>query len=62
MSPARGPNGPLSPPLPCTGCGVKPAAWLTPRIDFCYDCIPGGPLSNCQDLWIGVSCDVLLAS
>lgn len=45
MSPARGPNGPLSPPLPCTGCGVKPAAWLTPRIDFCYDCIPGGPFT-----------------
>lgn len=45
MSPARGPNGPLSPPLPCTACGVKPAAWLTPRIDFCYDCIPGGPFT-----------------
>lgn len=45
MSPARGPNGPLSPPLPCTACGVRPAAWLTPRIDFCYDCIPGGPFT-----------------
>lgn len=45
MSPARGPNGPLSPPLPWTACGVKPAAWLTPRIDFCYDCIPGGPFA-----------------
>ncbi|GAB3769323.1 hypothetical protein GCM10028864_68800 [Microlunatus parietis] len=45
MSPARGPNGPLSPPLPCTGCGVKPAAWLQPRVDYCYDCIPGGPFA-----------------
>lgn len=43
MSPARGPNGPLSPPLACTSCGVKPAAWLKPRVDYCYDCIPGGP-------------------
>lgn len=45
MSPARGPNGPLSPPLPCTKCGVAPAAWLSPRVDFCYDCIPGGPFT-----------------
>ncbi|BDZ59252.1 hypothetical protein GCM10025872_29090 [Barrientosiimonas endolithica] len=24
---------------------MRPAAWLTPRIDFCYDCIPGGPFT-----------------
>lgn len=45
MSPARGRDGPFSPPLACTACGVNPAAWLTPRVDYCYDCLPGGPFA-----------------
>ncbi|WP_156366504.1 hypothetical protein [Microbacterium sp. No. 7] len=24
---------------------MKPAAWLQPRVDYCYDCIPGGPFA-----------------
>jgi hypothetical protein len=27
----------------CPRCRAKPVAWTSPRIDFCYDCLPGGP-------------------
>ncbi len=27
----------------CSRCLTKPVAWASPRVDFCYDCLPGGP-------------------
>ncbi len=30
-------------PKPCMRCRLKPVAWTEPRIDVCYDCLPGGP-------------------
>lgn len=42
--PARGPDGPLRLPQLCSACGDRPAAWTKPRVDFCYECLPGGPL------------------
>jgi len=27
----------------CTRCRVNRVAWAHPRVDFCYDCLPGGP-------------------
>lgn len=27
----------------CLGCGARPVAWTTPRVDYCYQCLPGGP-------------------
>lgn len=31
------------PPPRCIGCQVKRVAWVTPRVDYCYACLPGGP-------------------
>lgn len=31
------------PPAACRACDVKRVAWVKPRIDYCYDCLPGGP-------------------
>lgn len=45
MSPAPGENAPLRSPPKCTGCQVNPAAWTKPRVDFCYECLPGGPFT-----------------
>lgn len=33
------------PPKPCIACRARPAAWTTPRVDYCYDCLPGGPFA-----------------
>lgn len=33
------------PPQPCTACGVNRVAWTYPRVDYCYDCLPGGPFT-----------------
>lgn len=41
--PAPGPAAPLRPPSMCTRCQVNRVAWVHPRVDYCYDCIPGGP-------------------
>ncbi|MEK7425094.1 MAG: hypothetical protein AAB131_14785 [Actinomycetota bacterium] len=30
-------------PAKCFTCRINPVAWSAPRVDFCYDCIPGGP-------------------
>jgi hypothetical protein len=30
-------------PKPCIVCRQRPAAWTTPRVDYCYQCLPGGP-------------------
>ena len=43
MSPAPGPAAPLRPPSMCPRCQVNRVAWTHPRVDYCYDCIPGGP-------------------
>lgn len=32
-------------PKKCHGCGVVPVAWTTPRVDYCYRCLPGGPFA-----------------
>jgi hypothetical protein len=29
----------------CPRCRTKPVAWTNPRVDFCYDCLPGGPFT-----------------
>jgi hypothetical protein len=31
------------PPALCVACGVQRVAWTTPRVDYCYQCLPGGP-------------------
>jgi hypothetical protein len=33
------------PPRPCIVCGHKPVAFTSPRVDCCYDCLPGGPFT-----------------
>ena len=40
-SPVGVPHG--GQPKPCRTCGVQPRAWTRPRVDFCYQCLPGGP-------------------
>src|SRR5215813_3441052 len=27
----------------CAACGIRPIAWSSPRVEYCYDCLPGGP-------------------
>lgn len=43
MSPAPGPNARLRPPPKCNRCQINRVAWTKPRVDVCYDCLPGGP-------------------
>jgi hypothetical protein len=31
------------PPARCIGCQVNRVAWVKPRVDYCYACLPGGP-------------------
>ena len=33
------------PPARCNGCQVNRVAWVRPRVDFCYECLPGGPFT-----------------
>lgn len=33
------------PPARCNGCQVNPVAWVRPRVDYCYACLPGGPFT-----------------
>ena len=30
-------------PRACVTCHQRVAAWTTPRVDYCYQCLPGGP-------------------
>jgi hypothetical protein len=30
-------------PAKCFACQVNRVAWTRPRVDFCYECLPGGP-------------------
>jgi hypothetical protein len=34
-----------TPPAKCVACGDARVAWTKPRVDFCYQCLPGGPLT-----------------
>lgn len=43
--PAAGPGAPLRPPPKCAGCGINRVAWSKPRVDYCYECLPGGPFA-----------------
>lgn len=45
MSPAPGPGAPLRPPPMCTRCQSNRVAWVRPRVDCCYECLPGGPFT-----------------
>lgn len=31
------------PPARCTSCQDRRVAWVKPRVDYCYTCLPGGP-------------------
>jgi hypothetical protein len=33
------------PPPRCNACQVNKVAWVKPRVDLCYDCLPGGPFT-----------------
>lgn len=33
------------PPAKCTACQVNRVAWVKPRVDYCYECLPGGPFT-----------------
>lgn len=41
--PAPGPNAPLRVPPNCNRCQANRVAWSSPRVDYCYQCLPGGP-------------------
>mgnify|MGYP001088851526 CR=1 FL=1 len=41
--PAPGPNAPLRVPPKCNRCQANRVAWSSPRVDFCYQFLPGGP-------------------
>jgi len=43
--PAPGPDAPLRVPPKCTACQDERVAWTSPRVDYCYDCLPGGPFT-----------------
>lgn len=43
--PAPGPNAALRLPPKCNQCQSNRVAWTSPRVDFCYQCIPGGPFA-----------------
>lgn len=48
--PGPGPNAPLRLPPKCNRCQINRVAWSSPRVDFCYACLPGGPFASppCQ--------------
>lgn len=33
------------PPARCHACQARRVAWVRPRVDFCYECLPGGPFT-----------------
>lgn len=43
--PAPGPNAPLRVPPKCNRCQANRVAWTSPRVDFCYQCLHGGPFT-----------------
>lgn len=34
------------PPARCFACQRNKVAWVKPRVDYCYGCLPGGPFPN----------------
>lgn len=34
----------------CAGCGTAPIAWSSPRVEYCYACLPGGLCRSCHFL------------
>lgn len=45
MSTTPGVNSRFRPPRTCFACGVNQAAWTRPRVEYCYECMPGGPFT-----------------
>lgn len=43
--PAPGANAALRVPPNCNRCQANRVAWTQPRVDFCYECLPGGPFT-----------------
>ena len=43
--PAPGLNAPLRVPPKCNSCQENRVAWTRPRVDYCYQCLPGGPFT-----------------
>lgn len=43
--PGPGPNAPLRLPPKCNRCQLNRVAWTSPRVDVCYECLPGGPFA-----------------
>ena len=41
-----GVNGSRRPPAKCNRCQVNRVAWVQPRVDYCYQCLPGGPFET----------------
>ncbi len=35
----------ITPPRLCVSCHTARVAWTTPRVDCCYRCLPGGPVT-----------------
>lgn len=33
------------PPARCNKCQINRVAWVRPRVDYCYECLPGGPFT-----------------
>ena len=46
----------VQPPAWCVVCRAKRVAWTKPRVDFCYDCLPGGPLTPPRCVDCGSDC------
>lgn len=44
--PAPGPTAPMRLPPKCNSCQDNRVAWTSPRVDFCYRCLPGGPFAS----------------
>lgn len=44
--PAPGPDAPLRIPPKCNACQNHRVAWTSPRVDYCYECLPGGPFTS----------------
>lgn len=36
-------GSPAGKPKPCLACRERVVAWSNPRVDYCYQCLPGGP-------------------
>ena len=43
--PGAGIDAPLRVPPKCNACQDHRVAWTSPRVDYCYECLPGGPFA-----------------